>query len=401
MQNKLSREAKILIISFVIYNILLPLLTTFTNAFIWRERSDLASLLLFYIPAFSVTTLGFIFNGWLLRKINIKWLYAIATISLAIGNCLLIFWGDIDTLAIIILGSIWGLTLGFYWANRNILTLFSTNDENRNYFTGLENSMQIIIGMIVPLFVGFFIELANKYEILSYDLCYKVIALIALFITCLGAVFIIKANFTDYTPKKLWLGKASKNWSKMKLIILLYGLISGIIMVFPSFLVLTMIGQEGSLGFMDSVTALVAAIAIYFIGKKIRAGKRQRILHLSLIIEIIGMICFYLLWGGLGAGIYVLMTNLRAKVFWVGLNPLIMKFIDKEANDKDKYAYNVDREVYLNSGRLISLVGLALINNTSLVVLLTPILVLVCMTIILLIEYYIRTKALTAPDLQV
>lgn len=398
MQNKLSREAKILIVSFVIYNIVLPLLTTFTNAFIWREKSDLISLLLFYIPAFIVTTFGFIFNGWLLRKINIKWLYAVSTISLVVGNCLLVFWGTIDTIALVVLGSIWGFTLGLYWANRNILTLVATNDENRNYFSGLENSIQIIIGMIVPLLVGYFIELTNKYEILSYDLCYKIIALIALFITFLGALFIIKANFTDYTPKKLWLGKASKNWSKMKLIILLYGLISGIIMVFPSFLVLTMIGKEGSLGFMDSAAALIGAIAIYLLGKKIRAGKRQRILHLSLVIEIVGMVCFYLLWGGLGAGIYVLMTNLRAKVFWVGLNPLIMKFIDNEANENDKYAYNVDREVYLNSGRLISLVGLALINNTTLVVLLTPILVVVCITIILLIEYYIRTKALTDPD---
>ena len=393
MQHKLSSEAKALLLSFVIYNILLPLLTTFTNAYIWRERGDLTSLLIFYIPAFCIIPVAFIIDGWLLKKIPIKWLFGLGIILLAMGNFILVFWKEIDNTALIITGLIWGLTIGLYWSNRNILTQQSTNDSNRNYFAGLETSLQIIISLIVPILIGYFIELTNKYGIISYEQSYKLLIGIALFGAIIGALFIVKSNFTDYTPRKIWLRSVSTRWNKLRFVSFLMGITSGISTVFPSYLVLTMIGKEGSLGFMDSISALFGAVFIYFIGKKITAEKRHMIFYLSLFIEMAGMFVFYFFWGNIGAAIYVLFTKIRASVSWIGINSLIMKFVDKESHSEDKYAYVFDREIFLNIGRLLSLIIFIPMLNTPLITGLTPFILLLTLLMLVFIEHFVnKTK---------
>lgn len=390
MQHKLSTEARALLISFIVYAVMLPLITTFTNAFIWHGRSDLSGLLLFYLPSYILICLTFIFNGWILKKVAIKYLFAIGLISVALGSAILVYWGRTDDIALMILGSVWGITIGLYWSNRNILTQKNTNDENRNYFTGIESSSQTIIAMVVPVVMGYFIEAVGRNTGFDYASTYKILVWIVLAGSVLGALYILKADFSDYTPKKLILRNSSKAWNKIRLINFLLGITSGVLMIFPSFLILTLVGKEATLGIMDTLTAIAGALIIYFAGRKITAQKRQRILYMGLFAEILGMFVFYFFWGPLGAGIYVLVTSIRAKLIWLGTNPLVMKYIDRDAVDNEIYQYNFDREVFLNAGRILAILCMFLLNGSNVVVSITPVLLIVAVTGIIYVENRLR-----------
>ena len=51
-----------------------------------------------------------------------------------------------------------GLATGIFWANRGFLALTATNDDNRNYFYGVENFVATLAAVVVPALIGWFIS---------------------------------------------------------------------------------------------------------------------------------------------------------------------------------------------------------------------------------------------------
>ena len=62
-----------------------------------------------------------------------------------------------------ILGALYGIGFGFYWANRNYLTQQETNHASRNYFFGLSFSTTTIISLIITLASGWLIVFGLSY----------------------------------------------------------------------------------------------------------------------------------------------------------------------------------------------------------------------------------------------
>ena len=97
-------------------------------------------------------------------------------------------------------GIIMGMSFGFYWANRDYLALAITNDENRNYYYGLETFFYTIIAVIVPLAIGWFLESNGVSSRVHRQ--YKILTGVVFLITIIASVVCFRGKFTNPAQKK-------------------------------------------------------------------------------------------------------------------------------------------------------------------------------------------------------
>ena len=83
-------------------------------------------------------------------------------------------------IGIAISGFTMGLATGIFWANRGFLALTATNDDNRNYFYGVENFIASLAAVAVPALIGWFISGTTLYGWLGgvANRAYHIIAMV-------------------------------------------------------------------------------------------------------------------------------------------------------------------------------------------------------------------------------
>jgi len=64
---------------------------------------------------------------------------------------------SLNNYGVIAAGLIMGASYGFFWANRDFMSLDVTNDENRNYYFSIDTIFYTITWIIVPAIVGYII----------------------------------------------------------------------------------------------------------------------------------------------------------------------------------------------------------------------------------------------------
>ena len=155
--NGLKKGAIKLLFSNLLFEVAAPMLYIFSNAFFWYKSQDLKIIVLFNLFFYIFIPLSFFINGYLLKKINIKYLAASGLILQ--GFAMLFFMFDIEpnVLNTFIYSSIFGLFSGIYWANRNFMEFQTTNDDDRDYFYGVYLSGATIISIIFNSFYGNFL----------------------------------------------------------------------------------------------------------------------------------------------------------------------------------------------------------------------------------------------------
>jgi YQGE family putative transporter len=156
--DKLDSNGKNLFKSFALAGVADPILYTFVNAFLWRTSSgNLVTVALYNLGFYIGLPMGFYFNGRLLKWIKANKLYVFGAVSQGVVVSLLIFLSVHTTWQIWLFGVIYGIGSGFFWANRNFLTLRVTKSENRMYFSSLESLSGTVNSIVVPFIVGWFI----------------------------------------------------------------------------------------------------------------------------------------------------------------------------------------------------------------------------------------------------
>ncbi|MDD2513495.1 MAG: MFS transporter, partial [Proteiniphilum sp.] len=143
-----------LLVTNMLYAILLPIIEIFVGAYIMRNTDSPAYVAIYQLCMYVGVVVTSMLNGLMLRKFGSSLLYGFGIIISAIVLMAMMFVSSIGILELGFTGFILGASTGFFWTNRYLLTLNSTNDENRNYFFGLESFFFTLWSITVPLFVG-------------------------------------------------------------------------------------------------------------------------------------------------------------------------------------------------------------------------------------------------------
>ncbi|HSW87719.1 MAG TPA: MFS transporter [Candidatus Saccharimonadales bacterium] len=351
----LGHNAQKLIKSIFLYNIISPLLGIFVNAFLWRETKDFQKLAVYNLTIYLGIILGFYLNGLLLKKYKASTLYTLGAFLQGFSIFLLIFITRTDYVIISFFGFIFGIAGGIFWANRNLLTLKTTQTNNRIYFSGLESNIGTISDIAIPVSIGWLIVAGEAIHLYSPLDAYKFLAiLILLVITSIG--FALKnLSITIPPPTQLLLSSISSNWNKFRLFEFVLGLLSGIGGFVPVLMVLSVVGKENALGSIQSLSAIIAILVVSVLAKSLQVKHRIKLLGISVLLSIAGALVFSLTYSTLGVYIFYAMSALATPFGWIAMNSINYDLIDEEKDHNLHYAYVCDQEIYLNAGRITAI----------------------------------------------
>lgn len=356
-----EHNMKVLLLTNMIYAFVLPVVEIFAGAYVMRSTNAPAMVAYYQLAMYVGVVATSMLNGLLLKKIQIKVLYAagILVSGLSLGGMMLIEGLGIVELGIA--GFLLGAASGFFWTNRYLLTLYNTHDDNRNYFFGLESFFFSVANITVPLVIGAFIGYMNGKEMLGIQfdasLCYKIVMGMVILTTILAVSVLSHGRFEMPQDTRFFHIHFHVLWRKMLTLASLKGMVQGFLVTAPAILVMKFVGDEGALGAIQGISGALTAILVYILGRVARPEHRLWIFLGSVLVFFIGTLFNGILFSAAGVIAFVLCKVIFQPLFDLAYFPVMMRTIDVVAKieKRNEYTYIMTHEVGMFVGRFLGL----------------------------------------------
>jgi MFS transporter, YQGE family, putative transporter len=371
MVNKLLKEYKVfravphnmqvLLMTNMLYAMVLPIVEIFVGAYIMRSTNSSEFVALYQLAMYCGVVCTSILNGFLLKIFKVKYLYSFGMLLSGISMIGMMMVNHLGIIELLLAGFAIGAASGFFWTNRYLLALNSTNDNNRNYFFGLESFFFTIASIIIPIFVGSLITVLSNKGFLNIQIslsgAYRVITTLGTCIAFLACIVLFYGNFENPIQKKFLFFHYDPLWYKMLLLAGLKGMVQGFLVTAPAILVLKFIGQEGSLGLIQSIGGCITALLVYILGRITRPKDRILVLAIGLSFFLCGTLFNGILFSASGVIIFILCKVLFQPLHDLAYYPIMMKVIDvvSKKEKRNEYTYIMSHEFGLFIGRAFGL----------------------------------------------
>lgn len=344
---------KILVITNLVYALVLPVIDIFVAAYVMRNSNDPVKVVIYQLTIYTGIPLTFLLNGFLLKHFNIRKLYSVGMMLSGISMMVMMSLKTLNLTGIGLAGITMGMSFGFYWANRDYLALATTNDQNRNYYYGLETFFYTIIAVIVPVAIGWFIE--SKGSDANIHGAYVTITGVVFVITLIASIVCFRGKFQNPGQKKYIFFKFHPLWYRLLSLALLKGLAQGFLVTAPAMLIMLLLGKEGALGTAQSIGAIIAAIIMYVLGRRSQPKDRIKIFAAGLILFALGAVINGLLYSPLGVVLFILLLLIGKPLLDLAYFPIQFKVIDivSKIEKRGEFAYILNHEAGLYVGRFI------------------------------------------------
>lgn len=355
---KLSNDGQRLLAAIFSYNFIHPIFALFINAFLWRQTQSIELVALYNLAFYALLPVGFYLNGYFLKHsvINLLQAYTFGAVTRAFSIFFLIFWPYISPSTIVLFGAIYGLCSGLYWSNRNLLTIKATQSNNRIYFTSIDLIMSSLTNILVPLLVGAFIMYGKTINLYTPIQAYYVVAAFLIMISLLSG-WQLRNIKTQPVVNQIILHHPSRHWKQSRIVLAFFGLLNGTFQFLSVLMVLAFVGKEDALGTVQALSAVISAIILYLIARKVTPKQRIWILASGVLLLILGGGIFEVFYSSMGVFLFMAFFSLAQPLLLIAINSLNFDVIDKETmKTKNDYAYVFDSELYLNIGRVIGVV---------------------------------------------
>jgi YQGE family putative transporter len=292
-----------------------------------------------------------ILNGILLKTFKASNLYSFGILMSALALMVMMFVKSHGIITLGFSGLALGAATGFFWTNRYLLTLNSTNDDNRNYFFGVESFFFSFWNIVVPLTVGAFLAV-------YMNAGYQIVAIVVFFIAIASCLALSRGKFENPKQKKFFYLRFHKLWYKLLTLAGLKGMVQGFLVTVPAILIMKLVGDEGSLGLIQGIAGGITAIVVYILGRVAKPQHRMKIFGFGLFIFFIGTLFNGALFSASGVIIFVLCKVLFQPLHDLAYFPTMMKTIDAVSaiEKRNEYAYIMSHEIGLFAGRAFGMI---------------------------------------------
>lgn len=350
---------RVLLATNLIYAFVIPVIDIFVGAYIMRSSNDSTLVVIYQLAVYTGIPLTFLINGFLLNRVKIANLYSFGMLLSGVSMMLMMTLNDISLTGVGLAGLLMGCSFGFFWANRDYLALATTTDLNRNYYYGLETFFYTITFIVVPFAVGVYLNRATMEAWFAgnFQTAYQVVTLVVFILTILSSIVIHQGKFKSPEEKKFLFLRFHSLWKKMLVLASLKGLAQGYLVTAPAILIMTLVGDEGSLGTVQAISGILTAFLLYLLGRFTLPKHRIYILSIGLIIFFFGTIVNGVLYSAAGVIVFVLCKVLFQPLHDIAYFPIQMKVIDvvSTIEKRNEYAYIFNHEFGLYVGRFLGL----------------------------------------------
>ena len=356
------KNIKTLLVTNMLFAMILPVVEIFAGAYIMRNTGAASMVIVYQLCMYIGVVLSAVVNGLLLRKFSVKLLYSFGIMFASVALMVMMFIKNVDTAMICGTGFLLGLTTGFFWTNRYLLTLYSTDDGNRNYFFGTESFFFSFWNIVIPLAVGALIANIDGKEMFGHVLNiqngYQIVTVCALVISILACAVLSRGDFRQPADGDFFHVKFHRLWNEMLSLASLKGMVQGFLVTAPSILILKFIGGEGELGLIQGVGGALTAVIVYVLGRVAKPQHRMAIFGTGLFVFFAGTLANCMLFSAAGAYIFILCKIFFQPIHDLAYYPTMMKTIDTVSaiEKRDGYTYILSHEVGLFFGRAFGMV---------------------------------------------
>ena len=367
--NSFPRNMRYLLMANLMYAFVLPVIELFVGAYIVSppdatkiltvaEKQANINLYLFYqFAVYFGTPLTFVINGFLLRKIKVSYLYSLGLLLSGVSMTLMMSFKHLSPIGVVCAGLIMGTSYGFFWANRDYMSLDATTDESRNYYFSIDTIFYTLTWIIVPSIIGLVIAFGPTHLLYTEKTAYIGIT-VAVFVLSLLAVFIInREKYHNPKSEKFLFFKYDKLWRKMIAFSVTKGVMQGAIMIFPILLILSMIGGVNMLGIIVSGGQILSAIMLYIIGRIAKPKHRLAIYIVSISFFTVAIIIHGTFYSVLGVILYNVLQFIAKPLHDVSYFPTEFRVIDivSKIEDRSEFSYIINHEISLFFGRITAI----------------------------------------------
>ncbi|MDF1508353.1 MFS transporter [Robertmurraya sp. DFI.2.37] len=352
---ELTRDLSLLLMIGGLYSLSIALSNTFVNIYLWKQSGEFRDLGMYNLAVVVLQPITFILAGRWAKKIDRVIVLRIGVIFLALFYLTVLIIGTAASKYLLLLGGLLGVGYGFYWLAYNVLTFEITEPETRDFFNGFLGILSSVGGMIGPIAAGFIIAKMEKF--LGYSIVFGIS--LGLFSLAVMLSFSLKrrpAKGKYYFVRILQERKLNKNWQLINHAHFFQGFREGTFAFIISVFVFIATGSELSLGTFGLINSGVAFVAYYFVSRMIKKEMRKRailiggiILYLSIFIIVFDPTYVKLLiYAGVIAVAYPLLL-----VPYMSMTYDVIGRGWKAAEMRIEYI--VVKEIFLNAGRVISI----------------------------------------------
>ncbi len=354
---KLTKDLSLLLIIGGLYSLSVALSNTFVNIYLWKQTGKYSDIALYNLSIVVLQLLTFILAGRWAKKIDRVIVLRIGVIFLALFYVMVLISGTNASTYLLLLGSLLGVGYGFYWLAYNVLTFEITEPDTRDFFNGFLGILSSAGGMIGPIAAGIIITRFEKFT--GYTIVFGIS--LALFALAVFMSFSLtpRPSAGSYCFKQILNErKQNENWRLITNANFFQGLREGTFAFVISVLVYISTGSEMSLGTFGLLNSGISFIAYYLASRLIKQKFRKKAILLgglllyAAVLIIVWDVNFakLLIYGGMIAIAYPLLLvpymSTTYDVIGTGWKAAEMRI-----------EYIVVREIFLNLGRIVSIVS--------------------------------------------
>ena len=363
------KAIRTILITNLLFAMVLPLIEIFAGAYIMRNTGSPSWVIVYQLCMYVGVVMSALINGLLLRFFKSNQLYAFGILISAVALMVMMFIHTVTLPMLCITGFLIGLATGFFWTNRYLLTLYATDDSNRNYFFGFESFFFSLWNIVIPIVVGAFLSGVDGKEIFgilfSVNTGYKVITVVAFIISICACIALSRGTFRSPESKNFFYMRFHPLWNKLLALAGLKGMVQGFLVTAPAILIMKFIGGEGSLGLIQGIGGALTAVLVYVLGRVAKPEDRMKIFGFGLVVFFMGTLANGILFSGVGVIIFILCKVMFQPIHDLAYLPTMMKTIDavSKIENRDEYTYIMSHEVGLFVGRAFGMILFILMAN--------------------------------------
>ena len=296
---------RILLITNMLYSFVLPVVELFIGAYIMRNSSNTVLVVCFQLASYTGVPITFMLNGFLLRIIPIKWLYA----------------------------------FGMLLSGISMMVMMSLHELT---FAG-----------IVPYVVGAFIAASPSIGIEDINTAYRIVTAVVFAITITSSIVVFRGRFTNPEKSRFIYWHFDRLWNRMMSLAALKGIAQGYIVTAPAMLIMSLVGNEGTLGTIQSCGAILSALVLYVLGRFSTQSQRVAIFAVGLGLFAFGGLVNAVLYSSAGVIIFMLCLVMGRPLMDLAYFPIQLRVIDyvQGIEKRNSFSYIFVHEFGLYFGR--------------------------------------------------
>jgi YQGE family putative transporter len=352
---EINKDLKLLLLIGGLYSLSVALSNTFVNVYLWKQKSDYTTIALFNLFIVIAQPIIFILAGRWAKQVDRIIVLRLGVFFLSIFYLVVLLLGTLAVKYVMLLGALLGIGFGFYWLAFNVLTFEITEPETRDIFNGFFGLLGSFAGMIGPFLAGWII---TKMENLTgYTLIFGIS--LGLFVTAVILSFFLKRRSAAGRFQLLhvirW-KEVSGNWKRILLGNAAQGLREGSFPFLITIWIFVAAGSELAIGTFSLITSAVALIFYYITGRFVSKKYRKASILISSIVlsGAVWIIAFHLTFPTLMT--YGVIVSIAFPILIVPFVSMTYDVIGKAKHAAEwRIEYVVARELFLNAGRIVSI----------------------------------------------